>query len=153
MIARSLVLIFLFLPINTIAVETTTESSAALLGLVSPLKIELNIWWTDGGTLGGTIIDSEETKLKFSYDGRQTFSVWLPWHKYHVYVHAHHPTHEGAVKLPICSDEEIAIYTLVANWVDREYPSDWRDTKKWASTGYIVRYIDDMESRKCKKSK
>ncbi len=145
--------LLLSLCISSAEAESASDSTAAILGLSAPIKIELNVMYTDGGTVGGTITDSEPKQHMFSYDGRQTFETWLPWHKYHVYLNAHHPSHDGAVKLQVCSNKEMALFTLVANWIDQEYPSNWRDPQTWANAGYIARYIDDMENRKCKSKK
>ena len=136
----------------SVSAQASTDESASVLSLSEPLTMDLGFMYADGGTLGGTITDSNGKSLMFSYDGRQTFWAWLPWHKYHVYLGVHHPTHAGSVKLPIFSDEEIAIFKLVANWVEKEYPEDWQDSKKWASSGYVKRFLEDMKDRPCNRS-
>ena len=153
MVSRNIALAILITHNAVIAKEVSIDKSGALLGLTLPVNVELNHMYGDGGTLGGTITGSKENSLKFSYDGRRTFSAMLPWQRYHVFWGAHHPTDESAVELPICSEKEVAIFTLVINWINREYPQDWRNTEKWASTGYVVRFIEDMENRGCKSSK
>jgi hypothetical protein len=120
------------------------------LGLKPPIKVDASHMFADGGTLGILFTDSDNKEMKLCYDGRQDKRLKDRDHKYHIFLGGLYPSDEGAVEIPICSAKEKAILQIVVDWVDKNYPQDWRDNKKWASTGYIKRMIDDLTNRVCK---
>ena len=137
------------LPATTHAGEL--DVMANTLGLKYPIEVDISHMFADGGTVGMSITDVDGKILKLSYDGRQEVRERLFGSKtYHIYLEAFHPSHDGAAKLPICSPKETAAHTIIKDWVAKKYPSDWRDTNKYASSSYVMRLIDDLDKRKCK---
>jgi len=115
----SIIFVILCITIPTFANANEVEKAAATLGLKHPVTFEISNYYADGGTIGMTIIGSEGKTLQLSYDGRQREREKLFFSQYHIYFGALHPSHKGAVRIPICSSEETASY-LISKRLDRE---------------------------------
>jgi hypothetical protein len=146
---KILILTAFLLPCSAFAEDM--QESTAVLGLKAPIKVDASHMYSDGGTLGLTFTDANKKELKLCYDGRQDERVKDRYKNFHVFIGVLYPTDQGAEKISICSAKEKAVLKIVADWVDKNYPKDWRDPNKWASTGYVKRLIDDLSNRACNK--
>ena len=84
----------------------------------APIKVKTVFYWSDGGTTGVVLEDSDGKEYKLCLDGRlQMEEAGKPLKPRQIYLGATHPSQKGAVPVAVGGVEEKAIITILERWL------------------------------------